>query len=291
MALAIDHRSQLEAMADRAGAPRERIGRIQGTRRRGDRPRRRRRAGLRHAHRRHLRHAGALRRRRPSVLDRPAGRAAGLAAAGIRGRRRPRRATWSNGRSSRRSSACASITRTIPTSSRRARSVNCCRVFDAARTVGRELMVEIIAGKNGRGRRRYRRQRARAALRPRHPARLVEAGAAGERRRLGRDRPRHRHPRSEMPRRRLLGLEAPEADLARGFALAAGSERVKGFAVGRTIFGEAAAAWLAGRIDDEAAIDDMAARFAAAGRRLAERGRRRRAPPEALGGERCKRFA
>ena len=38
---------------------------------------------------------------------------------------------------------------------------------------------------------------------------------------------------------------------------------MKGFAVGRTIFAEAAAAWLAGRIDDEAAIDDMAARFSA----------------------------
>ncbi len=59
----------------------------------------------------------------------------------------------------------------------------------------------------------------------------------------------------------MLGLDAPEADLVRGFAVAAGNERVKGFAVGRTIFGEAAAAWLAGRIDDEAAIDDMATRF------------------------------
>ena len=60
----------------------------------------------------------------------------------------------------------------------------------------------------------------------------------------------------------VLGLDAPEADLTRGFALAARAERVKGFAVGRTIFAEAAAAWLAGRIDDAAAIDDMAARFA-----------------------------
>ena len=60
----------------------------------------------------------------------------------------------------------------------------------------------------------------------------------------------------------MLGLEAPEADLVHAFAIAAGSQRVKGFAVGRTIFGEAATAWLADRIDDEAAIDDMATRFA-----------------------------
>ena len=38
---------------------------------------------------------------------------------------------------------------------------------------------------------------------------------------------------------------------------------MKGFAVGRTIFGDAARAWLMGRIDDEAAIADMAGRFAA----------------------------
>jgi 5-dehydro-2-deoxygluconokinase len=38
---------------------------------------------------------------------------------------------------------------------------------------------------------------------------------------------------------------------------------VRGFAVGRTIFADAAARWLAGGIDDETAIADMAGRFAA----------------------------
>ena len=38
---------------------------------------------------------------------------------------------------------------------------------------------------------------------------------------------------------------------------------MKGFAVGRTIFSDAARAWLAGQMSDEAAIDDMARRFAA----------------------------
>jgi len=36
---------------------------------------------------------------------------------------------------------------------------------------------------------------------------------------------------------------------------------VKGFAVGRTIFADAARAWLSGAIDDEGAISDMAGRF------------------------------
>jgi 5-dehydro-2-deoxygluconokinase len=36
---------------------------------------------------------------------------------------------------------------------------------------------------------------------------------------------------------------------------------VKGFAVGRTIFADPARSWMAGEIDDEAAISDMAGRF------------------------------
>ena len=48
----------------------------------------------------------------------------------------------------------------------------------------------------------------------------------------------------------LLGLEAPEEDLAQAFALARDCSLVKGFAVGRTIFVEPAVEWFAGRIDD-----------------------------------------
>ena len=61
----------------------------------------------------------------------------------------------------------------------------------------------------------------------------------------------------------MLGLEAPPADLADAFALAAAEPLVRGFAVGRTIFAQAAADWLARRIDDAQAIDAMAGRFAA----------------------------
>ena len=59
----------------------------------------------------------------------------------------------------------------------------------------------------------------------------------------------------------LLGLHAPSEVLADSFRIAAGSPIVKGFAVGRTIFADAAARWLAGDIDDEAAIADLSARF------------------------------
>lgn len=60
----------------------------------------------------------------------------------------------------------------------------------------------------------------------------------------------------------LLGLDAPATELEQAFRQAQAAQSVKGFAVGRTIFGEAARAWLAGKIDDEAATAMMAQRFA-----------------------------
>lgn len=59
----------------------------------------------------------------------------------------------------------------------------------------------------------------------------------------------------------LLGLSAPQDELIASFAAAAQAPIVKGFAVGRTIFADAAAKWLSGTIDDEAAISDLALRF------------------------------
>jgi 5-dehydro-2-deoxygluconokinase len=59
----------------------------------------------------------------------------------------------------------------------------------------------------------------------------------------------------------VLGLDAPQDALAAGFARAAAFDLVKGFAVGRTIFGDAARRWLAGEISDADAIADMATRF------------------------------
>lgn len=59
----------------------------------------------------------------------------------------------------------------------------------------------------------------------------------------------------------LLGLDAPEQAVARAFTQARVARSVKGFAVGRTIFGEVAQDWLARRIDDETAVASMAERF------------------------------
>ncbi|WBU63630.1 bifunctional 5-dehydro-2-deoxygluconokinase/5-dehydro-2-deoxyphosphogluconate aldolase [Paracoccus aerodenitrificans] len=61
----------------------------------------------------------------------------------------------------------------------------------------------------------------------------------------------------------VLGLDAPEDELAESFALAAKQPLVKGFAVGRTIFGDAARAWLKGEMSDDEAVRQMADRYAA----------------------------
>ena len=78
----------------------------------------------------------------------------------------------------------------------------------------------------------------------------------------------------------LLGLSAPQDELIASFAAAAQAPIVKGFAVGRTIFAAAAEKWFAGEIDDEAAIDDLARRFAI----LVEawRDAKQRAKPQAI---------
>jgi 5-dehydro-2-deoxygluconokinase len=60
----------------------------------------------------------------------------------------------------------------------------------------------------------------------------------------------------------VLGLDAPEAELAASFETAAGFGLVKGFAVGRTIFGDTARAWMQGGVGDEEATGEMARRYA-----------------------------
>ena len=56
----------------------------------------------------------------------------------------------------------------------------------------------------------------------------------------------------------LLGLEAPVETLRRDFATAAGRRWCKGFAVGRSIFGAPAKAWLEERMSDQDAVAAMA---------------------------------
>jgi 5-dehydro-2-deoxygluconokinase len=71
----------------------------------------------------------------------------------------------------------------------------------------------------------------------------------------------------------VLGLDATEEQLAASFALAAKFPLVKGFAVGRTIFGDVARSWMKGEIKDTEAVVEMAHRFVRLCRIWARRGR------------------
>jgi 5-dehydro-2-deoxygluconokinase len=136
-------------------------------------------------------------------------------------------------------------------------------LYEAARKVGRELLVEIIAGKHG-PLDRHTVARAMAELYARgikpdwwklEPQ--ADPGAWDE---IGRVIDAH------DPWCRgivLLGLEAPAEELEKSFRAVAGKTHVKGFAVGRTIFNEAARNWLAGNINDARAIALMAEKFGA----------------------------
>ena len=135
-------------------------------------------------------------------------------------------------------------------------------LYEAARKVGRELLVEIIAGKNG-------------SLKDDTVSRaLAELYAMGIKPDWWKLEPQttsaawsniEKVIHANDPYCRgivLLGLDAPEDDLARAFATTAGHSTIKGFAVGRTIFSSVAEAWLTGKIDDSNATSQMAERFA-----------------------------
>ena len=135
--------------------------------------------------------------------------------------------------------------------------------YDAARKIGRELLIEIIASKHGQLRddtvARALTEIYDAGLKPDwwklEPQASAAAWAAIDTVIEARD-----------PFCRgvvLLGLEASQEALETGFAAAKSSRMVKGFAVGRTIFAEAAKGWLAGTVSDDEAVADMARRFGA----------------------------
>lgn len=136
------------------------------------------------------------------------------------------------------------------------------QAFEAARKVGRDILIEIIAGKAGplddRTLARTLTELYDDGLTPDwwklEPQASPAAWAAIDAVIMERDP----YCRGVV----LLGLDAPVEALARGFAAARQARTVKGFAVGRTLFGEAARDWFSGRLDDEAAVGDMARRFA-----------------------------
>lgn len=59
----------------------------------------------------------------------------------------------------------------------------------------------------------------------------------------------------------LLGLDAPEAKLKAGFRDAAQAPWVKGFAVGRTIFGQPSRQWLQGELNDKQLIEQVKSNY------------------------------
>ncbi|MDN5929155.1 MAG: 5-dehydro-2-deoxygluconokinase [Hyphomicrobiales bacterium] len=134
-------------------------------------------------------------------------------------------------------------------------------LFQASRKVGRELLIEIIAGKNG-------------PLGDDTVASVLEElyalGIKPDWWKLEPQASKAAWKNIEASISRndpwcrgvvLLGLDAPAADLETAFSATADAPIVRGFAVGRTIFAHAAEEWLAGQMDDEAAIADMAGRF------------------------------
>ena len=134
-------------------------------------------------------------------------------------------------------------------------------LFEAARKVGRELLVEIIAGKNGK------------LTDTTISTAICELYALGIKPDWWKLEPQAsplawRNIEAEIEKNDplcrgivLLGLEAPAAELEKAFRATLATPMVKGFAVGRTIFAHSARLWLAGAMSDEEAIADMAARF------------------------------
>ena len=59
----------------------------------------------------------------------------------------------------------------------------------------------------------------------------------------------------------LLGLDAPEAQLRASFERAAPHAICRGFAVGRSIFGQPARDWMHGTLDDAAVVVEIATRY------------------------------
>ena len=135
------------------------------------------------------------------------------------------------------------------------------RLADAARKTRHELLVEIIASRNGD-------VADDTVARAIH--RLYDLGIRPDWWKLEPDdrASAWRHIEDAITRNDphcrgvvLLGLSAPQDELIASFAASAQAPIVKGFAVGRTIFADAAEQWLSGNIDDEAAIADLARRF------------------------------
>jgi 5-dehydro-2-deoxygluconokinase len=261
MALAVDHRAHLEALADAAGAPRERISAFK---------------------RLAVRAAVEVARDRPGfgmLLDETYGREALFDAARhplwigrpveLQGSR-PLRFEGSADLGSRLIEWPVTHTVTCqsyfhPDDDKYLKGDQTRRLvglYTAARRLGRELMIEIIAGDEdpleadtvARALTQLYRRGVRPDWWKLEPQPSDAAWDA-----VGKVISEH------DPWCRgviVLGFEAPEAELRQTFSSASRMPLVKGFAVGRAVFEMPAKAWLAGKVDDEKAVDEMAERFA-----------------------------
>ncbi|PZU06781.1 MAG: 5-dehydro-2-deoxygluconokinase [Sphingomonas sp.] len=135
------------------------------------------------------------------------------------------------------------------------------RLFDACRKTGHELLLEVIASKNG--------PIAQDTI-ARVISHVYDLGIYPDWWKLEPDAnvvtwgEIERVIEARDPQCRgvvLLGLSAPTDELLASFASTAGAPIVKGFAVGRTIWQEPASQWLKGEIDDSQAIELLAANF------------------------------
>ena len=149
-----------------------------------------------------------------------------------------------------------------PPELRHAQERNLLRLAAACRAQGRELLLEISAGEQGE---------TRPDTVARVLSRIYELDIRPDWWRLEPQASTYAWQRcaeviarnDEFCRGIVVGLDASMEQLARSLALAAASPIVRGVAVGRTILASAAHAWLSGQISDEAAIEDIAERFRA----------------------------
>jgi 5-dehydro-2-deoxygluconokinase len=135
------------------------------------------------------------------------------------------------------------------------------RLFDACRKTGHELLLEIITpegmSRDAMTVARAMNQLYRVGIRP--DWWKLEPNEQAEAWRNVEDVIARNDPlcRGVL----LLGLSAPVETLLKMFGASALSAVVKGFAVGRTVFQAPAVAWLSGKIDDDAAVAELAKSF------------------------------
>lgn len=260
MALAIDHRAQFETLVDRLGVPRDRIPRFKMLA---------------------VAAADRVARGRPGfgmLLDDAYGREAQFAAMGKGfwiGRpvetsgSRPLSFEGGGDVGARllewpvvHTVKCLCFYRMDDDASLRAeQDARLLELHDAVRRIGRELLVEIIAGRGGplgdTTVSDVLRHLYGIGLRPdwwKLEAQSTESAWRNVSAAIGDGDP---YCRGIV----LLGLDAPPSTLVRALEAAASVPLVRGFAIGRTIFGSTAEEWFGGRMGDEDAVAAMATNF------------------------------